>query len=57
VVRLYFGDLPDAIDAIDAMMIDNVARWENPNAGAVQAEAAHVEWRKSVAGSTLASDQ
>jgi hypothetical protein len=55
-VRLYFGDRPNTIDALDVTIIDNVARWENANAIAVQAEVVHTEWLKSVAGSTTAPD-
>lgn len=50
-VRLHFGDLPNTINALDVTVIDNVARWENSNAISIQAEAAHTEWLKSVAGS------
>lgn len=55
-VRLYFGDLPNTIDALDVAVIDNVARFENSNSIGAQAEAAHAEWLKSVAGSTKAPD-
>lgn len=55
-VRLYFGDLPNTIDALDVAVIDNVALWENANAIGVQAEAVHAEWLESVAGAKTAPD-
>ncbi len=55
-VQLHFGDLPNTIDRIDVHVIDNIARFENAKAITAQAEAAHAEWLKSVAGSSTASD-
>jgi len=55
-VQLHFGDLPNTIDRIDVQVIDNVARFENAQAIAMQAEAVHAEWLESVAGSSTAPD-
>lgn len=55
-VRLYFGDVPNTIDKLDVLVIDNIARWENASSISQQAEEVHAKWLLSVAGSTEAPD-
>lgn len=50
-VRLRYGSVPKTVVALDVFVVDHLARWQNAAAIGAQAEAAHGEWLKSMAGS------